>query len=65
MGPYSSRFERRTLKANPPLVGSYCRACGAFVGASSGPAMLKLAEKAHACPKKPVRNRPSEGQPRR
>jgi hypothetical protein len=52
MGSSARRFEHRKLKAHPPLIGSYCRACGAFIAASTGTAMLKLAEKAHACPRR-------------
>jgi hypothetical protein len=57
MNPSLRPFEHRKLKAHPPLIGSYCRACGAFIAASTGKAMLRLAEEAHGCPKK-LSNRP-------
>jgi len=45
------RFEHRPLKGMPGRVASYCKACQDFIAASDKPKALKIAEKAHLCPK--------------
>ena len=32
-----------------PLFKGYCRACGLFIGASTDPKLMRLAERAHNC----------------
>lgn len=45
------RFRRQHVRGMPERVESYCMRCGQFVAASDKPGYLKIAEKAHICPK--------------
>ncbi|HEY4677704.1 MAG TPA: hypothetical protein VIJ01_11105 [Candidatus Angelobacter sp.] len=45
------RFQHHPLRGMPERVESFCLRCRQFVAASDNPVSLKIAEKAHVCPK--------------
>lgn len=42
-------FAHLPVRTTAPLIRSYCLTCNVFVGASSKPEMLSLAESTHKC----------------
>ena len=46
-----TRFKHHPIRGMPERVESFCLRCGQFVAASDNHGSLKIAEKAHVCPK--------------
>jgi hypothetical protein len=50
------RFERRNVHGMPARMQSYCAACREFIAASDKLKNLRIAEKAHICPRRKRKN---------